>query len=372
MTLSRKQYILQQKREHNRLSVAVLPVHYPKEILTALDVLGVEVWGPPRFSSGAGATRIQAYICSIARNAMSFIEAGKADVVDGIVFPHTCDSLQGLATLIPDWGSWKKPIFRFQHPRGPARPEARPYLKSELQAFISALEKAFGRALSAEKLGWAIELHAEADRLKRELFAQRRHFPGNSLELYTLLRKGEYLWIEDHIAELKRAVESLSAVPVKHGIALFVSGYVPEPMGILEAFDSAGGLIVADDYAAIGRRISMIKPTETVEADSLEQLVTRYLSYPPCPTRSHDTAARISYLLARAGETGAQGMVIHEIKFCEPAFFDLPLIKEAFETRGVPVLLLESELETTISSQTSTRIEAFMEMLRGKSTKDTF
>jgi benzoyl-CoA reductase/2-hydroxyglutaryl-CoA dehydratase subunit BcrC/BadD/HgdB len=366
-TPSRKEYILQQKRGHNRLSVAVLPVHYPKEILTALDILSVEIWGPPGFTSGAGASRVQAYICSIARNAMSFIEAGKADVVDGLVFPHTCDSLQGLATLMPDWGSWKKPVFRFQHPRGPERAEARSYLKSELQAFISALEKAFDRVMSADRLARALALHGEADGLKRELFAKRRYYPGSDIELYRMLRQGEFLWIEDEIAGLKRAVDSLSTAPVQEGIPLLVSGYVPEPMAVIETLYSAGGLIVADDYAAIGRRIAAIPDSATAQTDPLEQVVTRYLSYPPCPTRSHDTSARIAYLLSRARESGAKGVLMHEIKFCEPAFFDVPLIKKAFETQGVPVLLLESELEKTVSSQTSTRIEAFIEMLKGKS-----
>jgi benzoyl-CoA reductase/2-hydroxyglutaryl-CoA dehydratase subunit BcrC/BadD/HgdB len=366
-TLSRNAYIAQQRREHHRLSVAVLPVHYPKEVLTALEILSVEMWGPPGIHAGAGAARIQAYICSIARNAMSFIEAQKADAVDGIVFPHTCDSLQGLATLMPDWGSWKKPVFRFQHPRGPTRPEARAYLKSELRVFISALENTFHRVLSTEKLLWALTLHEEADRLKRELFAMRRYFPGSDLELYTLLRRGEYLWIEDHIAELRSATESLSSKPVKQGIGLFVSGYVPEPMGVLEALNRVGGLVVADDYAAIGRRISAKRHGEISERDPLDHVVNRYLSYPPCPTRSHDTSARIAYLLSRARETDAKGLLIHEIKFCEPAFFDIPLVKEAFETEGVPVLVLESELENSVSNQTATRIEAFIEMLSEKS-----
>lgn len=212
---SRKEYILQQKRDHNRPAVAVLPVHYPKEILTALDILSVEIWGPPGYSAGAGAARIQPYICAVARNAMSFIEAGKADVVDGILFPHTCDCLQNLASLVPEWGSWKKPVFHFQHPRGPRRPQTYEYLKEELQSLIAALEKAFNRRLVPEKLNAAIESHEESDRLIRELFAKRRHFAGGNRELYNLLRQGEYLWIEDNLALLRQAAARLAAAPIK-------------------------------------------------------------------------------------------------------------------------------------------------------------
>jgi activator of 2-hydroxyglutaryl-CoA dehydratase len=39
----RSAYIEAQRREHGRRAVAVLPVHYPKEILTAMGLLAVEM-----------------------------------------------------------------------------------------------------------------------------------------------------------------------------------------------------------------------------------------------------------------------------------------------------------------------------------------
>ncbi len=365
--VTRKQYIQQQKQERNRPAVAVLPVHYPKEILTALDLLSVEMWGPPGSPAAVGTRRLQSYICSIARNAMSFIEAGKADVVDGFLVPHTCDSLQGLSSLLADWGGGDKPIFFFQHPRGPLRVEARGYLGDELEAFVASLEKAFGRTLQPERLRWALEQHERADRLRRELLARRRHFPGTDLELYRLLRRGEYLWVDDHLAELETAVDRLSEKPTQAGIPVLVSGYVPEPMGILQALNDAGAFVAADDYAAVGRRIANGGGGAAVGGDPLQGVVLRYLSYPPCPTRSTDSSARVSYLLRLAKEAGVRGVVIHGIKFCEPELFDVPMIREAFEQEGVPVLLLESELETTVPAQIATRIEAFVEVVRGRS-----
>ena len=40
-------------------------------------------------------------------------------------------------------------------------------------------------------------------------------------------------------------------------IPLIVSGYVPEPMSILDRLWEIGGMIVADDYAAVGRRLPL-------------------------------------------------------------------------------------------------------------------
>jgi benzoyl-CoA reductase/2-hydroxyglutaryl-CoA dehydratase subunit BcrC/BadD/HgdB len=54
-------------------------------------------------------------------------------------------------------------------------------------------------------------------------------------------------------------------------------------------------------------------------------------------------------------------------KFCEPELFDVPAILRTFRERGMPVLVLEGELERELAGQAETRIEAFVEMLRGGS-----
>ena len=97
----RKSYIADHKEQHGRKALAVMPISYPKEVLTALDILAVEVWGPPGPPRGVDAGRIQTYVCPVVRNAMGFFASGGADVVDGVVFPHTCDSIQGLTTISP-------------------------------------------------------------------------------------------------------------------------------------------------------------------------------------------------------------------------------------------------------------------------------
>ncbi|HEY6005122.1 MAG TPA: hypothetical protein VIV57_19745, partial [Anaeromyxobacter sp.] len=71
----RREYILRQGRR----SLAVLPIAYPKEILTALDVLAVEMWGPPGPPRGDAAGRLQSYVCAVVRNALAFLASGHAD-----------------------------------------------------------------------------------------------------------------------------------------------------------------------------------------------------------------------------------------------------------------------------------------------------
>jgi benzoyl-CoA reductase/2-hydroxyglutaryl-CoA dehydratase subunit BcrC/BadD/HgdB len=361
---SRARYMARQRAELGRRAVAVLPIHYPKELLTALDLLAVELWGPPGAPRGDEARRIQGYVCAVARNAFAFLAGGHADDVDGVLFPHTCDSIQGLGTLAIDGGGWKRPAFTFLHPRGAARESARRFLDAELRSLAAKLERFSGVTLTPERLGAALQLHAEVDGARAALLDGRARLSMTDADLYALLRRGELLWPEDHLAELHRAVETLRPEPVQRGIPLLVSGYVPEPVALLETLREAGAFVAADDYAAVGRRV--VRRTPHPEADPWSELEARYWAAPPCSTRAADPAARVAWLRSLRERSGARGVIVQIVKFCEPELFDLPALRRAFATDGIPVLVLEGELERELSAQAVNRIEAFIELIEGR------
>ena len=354
----RREYVLRQRRR----ALAVLPVLYPKELLTALDLLAVELWGPPGPPRGDAAGRLQTYVCAVARNALAFLASGGADAVDGLLVPHTCDSLQGLATLLSDFGGWRKEVFVFQHARGGDRPSARAFAEAELRSLAASLEAWSGRRLEPDRLAWALRLHGEIDARRAALLDGRARLATDDAELYALLRRGEWLWPEEHLAELDAAVARLGPASVERRLPVLVSGYVPEPPGLLPALNRAGAFVAADDYAAVGRRI--VRGPARAGGDPWAALVDRYFAYPPCPTRGADQAARLRHLEALLDRSGARGVLVHVQKFCEPELFDVPALRRAFAARGVPVVVLEGELERELSAQGETRVEAFVEMLR--------
>lgn len=363
-TVTRKEYIARQRAEHGRKAVAVLPIHYPKELLTALDLLAVELWGPPGPPRGDAAGRLQTYVCALARNALAFLAAGGADAVDGVLFPHTCDSIQGLATLATDFGGWRKRAFTFLHPRGASRPSARAFLEAEMRSLAGGLEELAGRSLEPPRLTAALRLHAEIDAARAGLLDARPRLAMTDPELYALLRRGEWLWPEDHLAELRAARAAVKDRSVVQGVPVLVSGYVPEPIATLEVLNRAGAFVAADDYAAVGRRVVRAPlPGARAPEDPWALLLDRYWAAPPCPSRSADQGARVRHLEALAERSGARGVLLHVLKFCEPELFDLPAIRKAFAGRGLPVLVIEGELEAELSAQAVTRIEAFVEML---------
>jgi benzoyl-CoA reductase/2-hydroxyglutaryl-CoA dehydratase subunit BcrC/BadD/HgdB len=360
--VDRRAYLQRQRDGYGRRSLAVLPVHHPEPLLTALDVLAVELWGPPGPPRSDAAGRLQSYVCAVARNALAFLAGGHADAVDGALFPHTCDSLQGLATLLTDLGGWSKPAFVFQHARGDDRPSARAFVLGELRSLARQLEALGGRRLDDGRLAWALRLHADVDAARAALLDGRARLRMSDPELYAVLRRGEWLWPEDHLAELRAAAAALAPEPVQAGVPVLVTGYVPEPAAILAALNDAGAYVAADDYAAVGRRIP--RAAAAAPADPWAALVDRHFALPPCPTRGTDPAARMRHLVALAGRAGARGVLVHVQKFCEPELFDVPAIRRTFASRGLPVVVVEGELERELPGQAVTRVDAFVELLR--------
>ena len=256
------------RKKLGQKTVVVLPVHYPRELFTAMDVHTVELWGPPGPPRGSDAGRIQAYACAVVRNALAFLASGGADDADAVLFPHTCDSIQGLATLAPDFGGWGKPALRFLHPKGEDGSAARAFVRAELLHLADGLAQLTGRPLVIPRLAEAIELHARIDRLRGEFLSRRAFLDMADPALYRLLRRGEFLWPGDHLAELTVAARGLGEKRVQVGVPLMVTGYVPEPMALLDALSSAGAYVAADDYAAVGRRVPL-SPRRTATIRSI-------------------------------------------------------------------------------------------------------
>ncbi len=180
-------------------------------------------------------------------------------------------------------------------------------------------------------------------------------------ELYALLRRGEWLGPEDNLDELRAARASVQTTAARRGIGVLVTGYVPEPPALLDVLGGAGAYVAGDDYAAVGRRV--VRSRVDVRSDPWSALAERYWAAPPCPTRSADQAARMRHLASLLDRSGARGVIVHLVKFCEPELFDVPALRALCVARGLPLLQIDGELERELSAQSVTRVEAFVEML---------
>lgn len=352
--IPRRSQAIRAYKERGGGIAAVLPIHYPRALLRAFDLLPVEMWGPPQVDATYGAAHLQAYVCSIVRNALAFLQTGPLDGVDVVIVPHACDSLQGLGSLLIDFVHLRQPVFPLYLPRG-QRASDLDFLANELRGLYRQLEQVTHRSPSDADLRTSIQREETADQLAAELYKR----PGLApLEFYRLLRAREYLPAETW-ADLAQAAPAQAAPAPQTGIPILLSGIVPEPMELFEAIAGMDGRVVADDLACCGRRLY---PPGTSD-EPFRRMAESLLHAPPDPTRGSPIQARLEHLVHLAGASGARGVVFYDIKFCEPELFDLPLLRQGLQQAGLPSVAIEVDLNDPLSHQVLTRLEAFLELL---------
>ena len=344
-------------REGGGRVAAVMPIHYPRELLRAFGVLPIEVWGPPGMDISYSAAHLQPYVCSMVHNMLAFLKSGGLDCADFIVVPHACDSLQGLGSLLLDFVKPKQPVFPMYMPRG-RRPEDVEFLASEVERMYEWLSELTGFRPSRELLMESIRREEEADSMLSRFYEFRTEISLSVRDFYRIIRTRQYLPAEEFIVLIKKVMDLYAGDPPE-GIPIIMAGIVPEPMDVLDEIQALGGVVVNDDFACCGRRIY----PEGKSDDPFVRMAERIVYGPPDVVRGDLIEDRFRYMVDKVKTSGASGVVFYTVKFCEPELFDLPDMRRRLKEAGIPSVHVEVDINDPLSHQTITRIGAFLEVL---------
>ncbi|MBU1494673.1 MAG: 2-hydroxyacyl-CoA dehydratase family protein [Actinobacteria bacterium] len=356
ITLPTRREAIAEARRQGRRIAAVLPYHYPRALLRAHGFHPVEVWGPPGVPRDEGGRHFQSYTCDIVVRATSFLMGGGLDPADVILIPHTCDALQGMGSVVADFLQPSQPVLTLYLPRSD-RPSDRRYLVEELRRLSGRLASITGHEATAADWDEAFAAEEAADLALASLYAERSRLAVTDRGFYTAVRSREFLTAEDFVA---MAAGLPRGEAPGEGVGLTLSGIVAEPLDLFDRINDAGGRVVSDDLACGARRI--YPPSDA--ADPFERIAGRLIASPPDPTRGSPIEERVRMLADLMRSTGAAGLIVFDVPFCEPELFDVPLLRQHLGEAGYPVLHVEAELGGSLPHQVLTRIEAFVETLR--------
>lgn len=365
-------HVRRYKSEHKVKVIGWLLTDVPEELIHAAGALPFGITGSNESFAWSDA-HLQAWACSLMRSCLGLGVKGRLSFLDGLIIPHTCDTTRNLG------GIWKhaRPLPMMENylvPRQVDRPSARNYLVGEMGRLKAKLEQCTRREITAERLKESIVLYNRNRELIRRLFALHAEFPDriNNREMYGIIKCSMCMPKEEHNRLLEQLASALGKGAAGNGappgrIKLMLSGKVWEPPDIMRILDDSGAVVVADDLATGHRYFSDDVPEE---GDPLEALVHRQINRMPCACYASSRNERRMFLTGTAGEKGAEGIIFIHLKYCEPENFDYPDMKAAFEKAGIPSLKIETELGNVNLGQIETRVQAFLEMLRGGGASD--
>ena len=350
--------------------------YVPEEIIHAAGFapLRIRSGSPPPSRADA---HLQSYTCALCRSALDQALRGDLGFLQGVVFPHTCDTLQALADV---WQMSFPDLYveTVVQPVTLSSPSTRPYLIAELQRFRRSLEELVGQEISDQAIQASIELYNEKRRLLARLYDLRDRFTAP--ELFVATSAGFVMPLEEYNQLLGELVELLAGEGVSippslpgrgwgrvdphkprfKGPGLVLVGAVLDAPAILTTVEELGARIVGDDLCTGSRYFA--QPVEA-DGDPIAALADRYINRLPCPAKYHPDHEPGEHLLKLLNETEADGIVFVLLKFCDPHAFDYAMIKEKLDAASVPHLRLEMEHAPALE-QWRTRLQAFLEMIR--------
>lgn len=356
-------YARELKEETGKKIVGYTCSYTPEELLLAAGAHPLRLFGT-RETIHLADSHLQAYCCSVVRGILEEALSRRLDFLDGMVFPHTCDSIQRLSDI------WRMNIpFGFHLdvilPVKLDTQSARDYMTDVLKKFRTDLENRLKVDISDAALEKAAALESSIRKSIREIYELRsaapRIMPGE--DLYTVVRAAMIMDRERLAVLLAGTAADLQAqvaedkTPAKR---IVLAGGICNHPDIYPMIEQAGGAIVWDDFCTGARYFS--EPAAE-GPDPISRIAGRLIDRVVCPAKHKDLDGRAAHLIRIAKEKEADGVVLLLLKFCDPHAFDYPYLKSSLEEAGIPLLAVEIEDPLPAEGPLRTRFEAFLEML---------
>ncbi|HET9533021.1 MAG TPA: 2-hydroxyacyl-CoA dehydratase [Blastocatellia bacterium] len=356
------------KAEHpGQQAIAFFPVYAPVEIIHACGMLPVGLNGAgDRLDIQHADAKFGSFICSIVKTTLEMGLTGHLEPFDGLLFSSICDSARNLCFVMKR--NFPSLFVDFLHlPHNPSIPASKEFLRSEYHRLKTSLEQMSGKRVDDERLFRSIELYNENRAIARQLYAARDEHPEliRTTELYSLVRAGNFIPVEEHTEMLWTTLNDLSKRQVKprDSIRVVVEGAFCEqpPLDLIRLMEEAGCYIVDDDFSLGRRWFYEDVPTDD---DPLASLAESYLDRSVYSSVRHDfRKPRFKELIEKARRRRADAVIFLIAKFCEPADFDYVLFKQELEKEAIPHLLLEFEEKSFTFERLRTEVETFVESL---------
>jgi len=363
-------YARKWKADNQRPVVGILPMNFPAELVHAVGALPVILQEDDEPVT-VGASRIFNFYCGYNRSLVNQTLSDDFQFMDAIMLGDHCVQILGTADVMRNHMP-NVPVLYDQLVSTINAPWAFSESRRVVNFLKERLEETLGCTIGDQEMHKSIKIFNKSRQLMRKLYDLRvsGQLVISSFDVQAIVKSSMIMDREEHTQLLEEFLTEISAsasVP-EDKIPLYLSGHMchaPKPE-LLKVIEDCGGIIVADDLYTGYRYIS----TDMDESgDPLDVMTNWYLDRNkkvPCPTRSARQYDWDDFLVNAVKTSGAQGVVILMVKFCEPHLYYYPDIKTKFEQSSIPYLMIETEHESMPVEGLKTRLETFMEVARNK------
>jgi len=360
-------------KESGKPVIGTFCVYVPEELVVAAGGICIGLCGGAQGSIADAEKILPRNICPMVKSAFGF-KVGKIcpyfQVVDLVYGETTCDAKKKTWELLDRY----VPTHVMEIPQM-KRERDKVLWVEEVKEFKTAVEKITGNTTDFDAIAGGIRtINAKRAALQR-LNSLRHHNPSPISGKDMLLIEQIAFYdepvrfakkVHELCDELDRRIKDGVAVAPKSTPRILVSG---TPMALpnwkLHHIIESSGAVVVNEESCIGTRYykDLIEEgSENVE-QQLERLTERYMKIDcSCFTPNDD---RIDQVIREYEESAAEGVIDYCLQFCHTYNIEAVKLREACEKRGIPFMAIETDYSPDDVGQLQTRVEAFIEQIRG-------
>lgn len=360
-------------KEAGKPVIGTFCVYIPEELVVAAGGVCVGLCGGAQGSIADAEKVLPRNICPMVKSAFGF-KAGRIcpyfQAVDFVYGETTCDAKKKTWELLDEL----VPTHVMEIPQMKREKDKALWL-DEVKEFKTAVERITGTETGFDAIAEAIVTINGKRKALQRLNNLRHHTPSPI--------SGKDMLLIEQIAfydEPNRFVQNVHTLcdeleeRIKQGISvapastprILVSG---TPMALpnwkLHNIIETSGALVVNEESCIGTRYykDLIDEGATTVAEQLERLTERYMQI-DCSCFTPNTE-RIDQVLKEYEQSGAQGIIDYCLQFCHTYNIEAVKLRKACEARGIPFMTIETDYSPDDAGQLKTRVEAFIEQIRG-------
>lgn len=362
-------------RAAGKIVVGAFCVFVPEELVLAAGGVCVGLCAGADFGTEEAERYLPRNTCALIKSFFGFTLEKVCPYIhacDLVVGENTCDgkkkAYETFADLVPS------EFMALDMPNTKSA-EGRAVLKQGYLDLAARLESLSGAAITAEGLRAGIDV-VNAKRQAMHRLARLRHADPAPISGLDALLANQVSFYDDPerftasvsklCDELERRIEHKTGVAPTGAPRIVISGC---PMAVpnwkLPAIVESVGAVIVGEESCIGERgtQSLVAAEGDTVGDLIESLVDRYFAidcavFTPNPTRA-------GHALQIAKDAQADGVIHYALQFCAPYQMEAPRLEREVEEVPIPVLRLDTDYSQEDVEQLRTRVEAFVEQLRG-------
>jgi benzoyl-CoA reductase/2-hydroxyglutaryl-CoA dehydratase subunit BcrC/BadD/HgdB len=289
-------------------------------------------------------------------------------MLDMLVAPITCQHLKKVAEVWEYDGDLE--IFKLGVPQQYSHDFELEYYADRLRALRDRLQAFTGNEITSEKLGGAIALYNRMRELLKEIALMRRASPSplSALDFIKLNHASFYADPAFMVDVLDSVYHELKDKPPAADtnvprILLLGPNIGDGDYTVLELVQAAGGEIVIEELC---EGIRYYWHEIESKGDLFQSLARGYLvDRVPCAFMRDSARKRLEFALGLVKDFNVSGVIWYELLCCETYDAESYFFAAKMAEQNIPMLILESDYGTADTGQLKTRIEAFIEIVRG-------